>query len=82
MTAENKAELIAKAAKEFSGHAGEPVEVDCVGGCLYGFASELGCLRMFAKYNAGGATHNKGARVRKLPNRGWCFSLETLSACG
>lgn len=60
--------------------AGEPVEVEQIKGAIYGFASELGCLRMFAKYNSNGSVHNKHVRVGFSTNLNrWYLSLETPS---
>ncbi len=36
--------------KDWSRIAGETVAVDVLGGCLYGFASELACLRLAYQY--------------------------------
>ena len=36
--------------KQFSGHAGEPVEVQEIGGSIYVFGTELATLRIFKRY--------------------------------
>lgn len=62
--------------KEF---AGEDVTIEHITSCVYAFGSELACLRIFAKYNANGATHNPNARVGYSDNRKtWYFVLENV----
>lgn len=67
-----------RAAKTMTEFAGEPVTVAFTGSVLYGFASELGCLRIFAKYHGNGATPNPKVRVGYSENLGtWYVSIET-----
>lgn len=40
---------------------GLPVRIEMISGCLYVFASELACLRIFAKYNTNGKHYNPKA---------------------
>lgn len=68
---------IQRTARDWSNYAVEPVTVEQVASALYGFGSELACLRIFAKYNTNGAHHNPNARVGYSVNRStWFFSLE------
>jgi hypothetical protein len=67
----------ARTAQMLTEFAGEPVEVEQIKGTIYGFASELGCLRIFAKYNSNGAVHNKKIRVGFSSNLNrWFASLD------
>jgi len=57
--------------------AKEAVKIEEIKGHLYGFSSELGCLRIFAKYNANGSTPNKKVRVGYSENQGsWYVSID------
>jgi len=59
------------------GFAGEPVTLETIKGVLYAFASELGCLRIFANYNANGSAYNQNVRVGFSENLGtWFVSIE------
>lgn len=65
-----------RTAKMFADMAGEPVTVELVNGAVYGFSSELGCLRIFAKYNSNGSVHNPNVRVGYSDNlQSWYVSL-------
>jgi len=68
---------IARMMKEYAG--GEDVKIEHITSCIYAFGSELACLRIFAKYNANGAVHNKNARVGYSENQtSWYFVLENV----
>lgn len=41
---------IKRVENDWTGIAGEPVEVEEIGGSLYGFASEIGTLRLLKAY--------------------------------
>lgn len=59
-------------------YANELVEVEKCKNTFYVYCSELGCLRIFAKYNNNGAYHNKNARVGYSQNlKTWFFSLDS-----
>jgi hypothetical protein len=76
MTA-NQEKRIIDMMKEF---AGEDVTVEQIASCLYTFGSELACLRIFAKYNANGAVHNKNTRVGYSENlKTWYFALDNVN---
>lgn len=45
------AEQISRIQKDWTEYAGEAVRVEEIGGTFYGFASELGTLRIYRKYN-------------------------------
>ncbi len=62
-------------ADSWSAYAGEPVTMDETPNMIYGFASELGALRIFAKYQANGESHNPRVRVHQHGERGWFVSL-------
>ena len=55
---------ISRTEKEYSAIAGEPVQVECTGGSLYAFGSEIATLRLF----------------RKMPNmrQGYSANLKTF----
>jgi hypothetical protein len=68
---------IQRTARDWSDYAAEPVTVEQITSVLYGFGSELACLRIFAQYQSNGAYHNPRARVGYSENRAsWYFSLE------
>ncbi len=59
---------------DWSRIAGEPVAVDVLGGCLYGFASEIACLRLayqFRLMKAG--TYRAGYSTNRAS---WFFRLD------
>jgi hypothetical protein len=76
MTANQEARILATM-KEF---AGEDMTIELITSCLYAFGSELACLRIFAKYNANGATFNQNVRVGYSKNlETWYFALDNVN---
>jgi hypothetical protein len=65
-----------KIQRDMSEYAGEAVQIDTTPANIYAFASELGALRIFAKYRANGAVENSKVRVGYSESRGsWYASL-------
>lgn len=57
-------EQITRTQQDWTAYAGEPVRVEEIGGALYGFASELGTLRIYRKY--GGTDNTTQAFSRNM----------------
>lgn len=56
--------------------AGEVVSVMELASLVYVFGTELGVLRIFAKYNSNGAVHNPKCRIGySLGHGSWYFSI-------
>jgi hypothetical protein len=67
--------LITKAKREFEKHAKETLDVISLGGALYAFGSELGCLRLERVYRyCGDRAKADFSEARQT----WYFRLETL----
>lgn len=64
-------EQITRTQQDWTAYAGEPVRVEEIGGTLYGFASELGTLRIYRKY--GGTDNTTQAFSRNMGS--FYFSL-------
>jgi len=63
--------------KTFQEFAKEPLEVQEIGGAFYGFGSELGVLRLFAKYQSNGRYHNPRATIGySKPRKSHYFCLD------
>lgn len=76
------AEKEQKTLKLFELYAQEKLTVELLGDTYYAFGSELACLRLFAKYNTNGASHNPKARVGySQPKGSWYFSLDVVFEC-
>ena len=60
-------EMVSRAEKEWSIHAGEPIHCEDIGGTLYAFGSELAMLRLEHKMRCGRAQ--------------WSENLQTWSYC-
>ena len=66
-----------KVQKTFQDIAKEPIQVEILCGCYYGFGSELAVLRLFAKYQSNGKHHNPRASIGySEPNQSHYFCLE------
>jgi hypothetical protein len=63
-----------RVAAHWTGIASEPVTVEVIGGCLYGFASELACLRLAYKYRRVNAERYKAEY--SVNRNSWFFRLE------
>lgn len=50
MKPEFKSQLETRAAKEFSKHSKEEMQAEYISGTLYGFGSELACLRCYHEF--------------------------------
>ena len=61
--------LAERATKEWSEIAGEPLEIQEVGGALYAFGSELACLRLEHKMRIGRANYS-------LTRLSWFYEFE------
>lgn len=59
--------------KDWTAIAGEPVEVEEIGGSYYGFCSELGALRLFHKY---AITDGRAKAAYSPGQKSWFFRLE------
>lgn len=59
---EDSSRLEERATKEWSRLAGEPVQVEEVGGTLYAFGSELACLRLWSKMGVGKAQYSSARK--------------------
>jgi len=59
---------------DWSRIAGEQVAVDVLGGCLYGFASELACLRLAYQYRYMKADSYRAAYSTNRTS--WFFRLD------
>ena len=63
--------------QEWTEYAQESVSVEEIKGVFYGYASELGVLRILAKYTANGTAQSKGFRIGYSSNlKTWYASLE------
>ena len=64
--------------KHLSKTAGEPVMLQEIGGVIYAFTdNELGALRLFAYYNANGASPHSQVRVGHSENlEKWYVSID------
>ena len=72
MTIEQKDRL----KRTFERMAGEKITLDQTPSSIYAYGSELACLRIFAKYQANGASHNPNVRVGKSVNlNAWYCSI-------
>lgn len=58
----DRTRLEERATKEWSRLAGEPVQVEDVGGTLYAFGSELACLRLWSKMGMGKAKYSSNRK--------------------
>ncbi len=59
--------------------AKESVHIEDMKGMVYGFTSELGALRLLARYTTNGLVHNPKIRVGYSENfKSWYFSLEMV----
>lgn len=69
-----------RTARDFSAMAKEPISAEQIKGIVYGFGSELGTLRIFAKYNTNGSYPNPRVRVGYSENmKTHYFSIELPS---
>jgi hypothetical protein len=67
--------MVKRTAADWSGMAKELIKVEEISGTLYGFGSELGCLRIFHQYNRGGhATHVRCEFSKNLGT--WFIALD------
>lgn len=63
-----------RVARDWSEIANEDVDVEVIGGCLYGFASELACLRLAYKYRNSKAENYRVGMSENVSS--WYFLLE------
>lgn len=64
---------VARVQADWSAYAQEPVNVEAIGGTLYGFTSELGALRIANKYRRADQDTVRAAYSENLGS--WFFSL-------